>query len=174
MQILAASLKEKVRQRTLELQVLHELNAKVQLAIGGEEIWSACLEYLGRLIPGETIAILTQPDDRIYLQHLQPLTAGVTGKIKARLQEASVEWLRGNRDWVNNIELPPIAQFKSVLMAPVNPDESEEFLGVFFIGAEPKSAFNFEQLCLLHTVAQICAQASIELAEKQNIVCGGN
>ena len=72
MQILAASLKAKVRQRTLELQVLNELTEKVQLAAGADEIWSACLAHLGRLIPGAAIAILTPPDDRLYLQHLQP------------------------------------------------------------------------------------------------------
>jgi hypothetical protein len=46
MQILAASLKAKVRQRTLELQVLNELTEKVQLAAGADEIWSACLAHL--------------------------------------------------------------------------------------------------------------------------------
>lgn len=169
MQILAASLKEKVRQRTLELQVLNELTAKVQAAVSAKEIWSACLEHIGRLIPVGAIAILTQPDNRIYLQQIQPLTAGVRGKIKARLQEARIEWLRGHRDWEHNIEPPPIAQFKSVLMAPANPDESEELLGVLFIGAEAKNAFNFEHLCLLHTAARICAQALIFLTKNGNV-----
>ena len=61
---------------------------------------------------------------------------------------------------------PPIAQFKSVLMVPANPDRSEELLGVFFVGAEQASAFNFEHLCLLHTVAQICADSLTILAAK--------
>jgi PAS domain S-box-containing protein len=164
MQILAASLKEKVRQRTLELQVLNELTAKVQLALSAEEIWSTFLEYLDRLIPGQTIVILTQPDNQIYLQHLQPLTAGARNEINARLQEASFEWIEGNREWAHNIDSPPIAQFKSILMAPINLDESEKLLGVVFIGAALANAFNFEQLCLLHTVAQVCAKAAIILA----------
>ncbi|MCY7381303.1 MAG: PAS domain S-box protein [Microcoleus sp. CAN_BIN18] len=188
MQILAASLKAKVRQRTLELQVLNELTAKVQLADGADEIWSACLEYLDRLIPGSTIlfvgaapvgagfanALLTLPDDRIYLQHSQPLTARTTAKIKARLQAARVEWLAGNRDWAHNIALPPIAQFKSVLMAPANSDESAELLGVFFIGAEQISGFNFEHLCLLHTAAHICANSLVNLSSKTIDVKGKN
>ncbi|MEG4393065.1 PAS domain S-box protein [Microcoleus sp. BROC3] len=166
MQILAASLKAKVRQRTLELQVLNELTAKVQAALSADEIWSACLAYLDRLIPGAAIAILTPPDDRIYLQQLQPLTARVRAEIERRLQAARAEWLAGNRDWAHNIDPPPIAQFQSVLMAPANPDESEELLGVFFIGADQTNAFNLEHLCLLHTVAQVCAKSLIYLAAK--------
>ncbi|HSF74908.1 MAG TPA: PAS domain S-box protein, partial [Microcoleus sp.] len=119
-----------------------------------------------RLIPGATIAILTLPDDRLYLQHLQPLTAPARAEIEGRLQAARVEWLAGNRDWAHNIDPPPIAQFQSILMAPANPDESEELLGVFFIGAEQASAFNFQHLCLLHTVAQLCAKSLINLPAK--------
>jgi PAS domain S-box-containing protein len=166
MQILATSLKAKVRQRTLELQVLNELTEKVQLATGADEIWSACLAHLSRLIPGATIAILTLPDSRLYLQHLQPLTARARAEIEGRLQAARVEWLAGNRDWAHNIDAPPITQFQSILMAPANPDESEELLGVFFIGAEQATAFNFQHLCLLHTIAQICAKFLITLASK--------
>ncbi|MBD1829377.1 PAS domain S-box protein [Microcoleus vaginatus GB1-A2] len=166
MQILAASLKANVRQRTLELQVLNELTAKVQLAACADEIWSACLAHLDRLIPGAAIAILTPPDDRLYLQYLQPLTARARAEIEGRLQAARVEWLAGNRDWAHNIAPQPIAQFQSVLMAPANLDESEELLGVFFIGAEQASAFNLEHLCLLHTVAQICAKRLSILADK--------
>ncbi|MEG4959537.1 MULTISPECIES: PAS domain S-box protein [unclassified Microcoleus] len=172
MQILAASLKAKVRQRTLELQVLNELTAKVQLATCADEIWSACLAHLDRLIPGAAIAILTPPDDRLYLQHLQPLTASARAEIEGQLQAARVEWLAGNRDWADNIDPPPIAQFQSVLMAPANPDESEELLGVVFIGAEQATAFNLEHLCLLHTVAQICAKSLITLAAKTTSVKG--
>ncbi|MEG4571540.1 PAS domain S-box protein [Microcoleus sp. N3A4] len=166
MQILAVNLKAKVRQGTLELQVLNELTEKVQLAAGADEIWSACLAHLDRLIPGAAIAILTPPDDRLYLQHLQPLTASARAEIEGRLQAARAEWLAGNRDWAHNIAPPPIAQFQSVLMAPANPDESEELLGVFFIGAEQTNAFNLEHLCLLHTVGQLCAKSLINLAAK--------
>ncbi|MEG4857872.1 PAS domain S-box protein [Microcoleus sp. K1-B6] len=166
MQILAASLKAKVRQRTLELQVLNELTAKVQASLSADEICSACRAYLDRLIATEAIAILTLPDDRLYLEHLQPLTASATAEIEERLQAARAEWLAGNRDWAHNIAPPPIAQFQSVLMAPANLDESEELLGVFFIGAEQATAFNMEHLCLLHTVAQICAKQLNILAAK--------
>lgn len=182
MQILAASLKAQVRQRTLELQVLNELTAKVQASLSVEEIWSACLAHLDRLIPTEAIAILTLPDDRIYLEHLQPLSASAKAEIEGRLQAARSEWLAGNRDWAHNIAPAPMAQFQSVLMAPANPDESEELLGVFFIGAEQATAFNLEHLCLLHTVAQICAKWLNTLAAKtldvngkvQNIFEGGS
>ncbi|UNU23801.1 PAS domain S-box protein [Microcoleus vaginatus] len=182
MQILAASLKAQVRQRTLELQVLNELTAKVQAALSVDEIWSACLTHLDRLIPTEAIAILTLPDERIYLQHLQPLSASAKAEIEGRLQAARSEWLAGNRDWAHNIAPPPITQFQSVLMAPTNSDESEELLGVFFLGAEQANAFNLEHLCLLHTVAQICAKSLNILAAKainvkepvQNIFEGGS
>ncbi|MCC8455860.1 PAS domain-containing protein, partial [Streptomyces rochei] len=59
-----------------------------------------------------------------------------------------------------------------VLMAPANPDESEELLGVFFIGAEQTNAFNLEHLCLLHTVGQLCAKSLINLAAKTTTVKG--
>ncbi|MEG3873140.1 PAS domain S-box protein [Microcoleus sp. Z1_B5] len=171
MQILAASLKAQVRQRTLELQVLNELTAKVQTSLSADEIWSACLAYLDRLIPGAAIALLTPPDDRLYLEHSQPLTASAKAEIEERLQVARAEWLAGNRDWAHNIAPPPIAQFQSVLMAPANLDESEEWLGVFFIGAEQANAFNLEHLCLLHTVAQICAKKQLNtLAAKTTSV----
>ncbi|WP_445241033.1 PAS domain S-box protein [Microcoleus vaginatus] len=170
MQILAASLKAKVRQRTLELQVLNELTAKVQAALSVEEILSACLAHLDRLIPTEAIAILTLPDDQIYLEHLQPLSASTKAEMEGRLQAARAEWLAGNRDWAHNINPPPIAQFQSVLMAPANLDESEELLGVFFIGAEQATAFDLEHLCLLHTVAQICAKQLITLARQTTSV----
>ena len=97
MQILAASLKAKVRQRTLELQVLNELTAKVQAALSADEIWSACLAHLDRLIPTQTIAILTLPDDQIYLEHLQPLRPSTKSEMEGRLQAARAEWLAGNR-----------------------------------------------------------------------------
>jgi PAS domain S-box-containing protein len=170
MQILAASLKAKVRQRTLELQVLNELTAKVQAALSADEIWSACLAYLDRLVPTEAIAILTLPDDRIYLEHLQPLSASTKAEMEGRLQAVSAEWLAGNRDWEHNIAPPPMAQFQSVLMAPANLDETEELLGVFFIGAEQANAFNLEHLCLLHTVAQICAKHLKFIAPKTTLV----
>ncbi|MEG4286507.1 PAS domain S-box protein [Microcoleus sp. A006_D1] len=187
MQILAASLKAKVRQRTLELQVLNELTGQVQIALSADEIWSACLVHLARLIPGETIlfvgaapvgagfanALLTLPENTIHLQQQsQPLTTRARAEIEARLQTARVEWLAGNRDWAHNMASPPIAQFKSVLMAPANPDQSEELLGVFFVGAEQASAFNFEHLCLLHTAAQICANSLATLAAQETDVKG--
>lgn len=169
MQILAASLKEKVRQRTLELQVLNELTAKVQAALNSEEIWSAGIECIGRLIPVGAIALLTLPDDRIYLQHSPPLTAGIKAEIEIRLQQARAAWQAGDRDWVRNTEGPPFVDFKSVLMAAV-PDEGEEVLGLFLIAAEPANAFNFEHLCLLHTCGQICSKAAIDLAlRRQNL-----
>jgi len=175
MQILAASLKAKVRQRILEVQVFNELTAKVELAVGVEEIWSACLEYLGRLIPGEAIpygiatihALLTISDDRIYLKHSQPLTEEAKSQIGLRLQEAHTQWLAGNRDWVHNLEQPAIFELKSVLMAPVMADESEELLGVLLIGAEETNVFDFNHLCLLHTVAQISSQAWVKLSSTQ-------
>jgi PAS domain S-box-containing protein len=178
MQILAASLKAEVRQRTLEVQVFNELTAKVQLALGVEEIWSACLECLGRLIPGEVIpygtatlhAILTNSDDRIYLQHSQPLTQEAKSEIEARLQESRAQWLAGNRDWVYNLEQPPIVELKSVLIEPVILDESEELLGVIFIGIEAANVFDLNHLCLLHTAAQICSQAWVNLSSKQQNV----
>ncbi|MEG4209235.1 PAS domain S-box protein [Microcoleus sp. S13_B4] len=170
MQILAASLKAQVRQRTLELQVLNELTAKVQAALSADEIWSACLAHLDRLIPTDAITILTLPDDRLYLQHLQPLSASTRAEIEGRLQAARAQWLAGNRDWAHNIAPPPIAEFQSVLMAPANPDESEELLGVFFIGAQQATAFNLEHLGLLHTVAQICAKQLIALARQTTSV----
>lgn len=55
-------------------------------------------------------------------------------------------------------------------MAPANLDESEELLGVFFIGAEQATAFDLEHLCLLHTVAQICAKQLITLARQTTSV----
>ncbi|MGB3266619.1 MAG: PAS domain-containing protein, partial [Microcoleus sp.] len=188
MQILAASLKAKVRQRNLELQVLNELTLKLQLAATVDEIWSACIEHINRLMPAETVlfvgaapagtgfpsdrfananALLTLPDEKLYLQQPpHPLAARTKAKIKARLQAAGAEWLAGNRDWAHNIALPPIAQFESVLMAPVNEDESQELLGVLFIGAEQATAFNLEHLCLLQTAAQICAKSLTRLAAK--------
>ncbi|MEG3879664.1 PAS domain S-box protein, partial [Microcoleus sp. herbarium7] len=172
MQILAASLKAKVRQRTLELQVLNELTAKVQLADRADAIWSACLECFDRLIPNSAAALLTLPDDRIYLQHSQPLTARARAEIEGHLQSAEVEWRSGNRDWAHSIASPPIAQFKSVLMAPANSDESEELLGIFLIGAEQATAFNFEHLCLLHTAAGLCANSLLTLAAKTADVKG--
>jgi PAS domain S-box-containing protein len=150
----------------LELQVLNELTAKVQAALSADEIWSACLAHLDRLIPTQAIAILTLPDDQIYLEHLQPLRPSTKAEMEGRLQAARAEWLAGNRDWAHNITPPPIAQFQSVLMAPANLDENEELLGVFFIGAEQATAFNLEHLCLLHTVAQICAKQLIVLARQ--------
>ncbi len=174
MQILAASLKAKVRQRIWEVQVLNELTAKVQLADRADEIWSACLECFDRLIPNSTAALLTLPDDRIYLQHSQPLTARARAEIEGHLQSAEVEWRSGNRDWAHSIASPPIAQFKSLLMAPVNFDESAELLGVFLIGAEQETAFNFEHLCLLHTAANICANSLLILAAKTTDVKGKN
>ncbi|MEG4853385.1 PAS domain S-box protein [Microcoleus sp. B5-D4] len=170
MQILATSLKATVRQRTLELQVLNELTAKVQASLSADEIWSACLAHLDRLIPTQAIALLTLPDDRIYLEHLQPLSASTKAEMEGRLQAARAEWLAGNRDWAHNITPPPIAQFQSVLMAPANLDESEELLGVFFIGAEQANAFNLEHLCLLHTAAQICTKQLNILAAKTTSV----
>ncbi|XZN90121.1 MAG: hypothetical protein ACM65M_21175 [Microcoleus sp.] len=167
MQILAASLKAKVRQRTLEVQVFKELTAKVQLAFGAEEIWSAGIEYLGRLIPTEAIAILTHSDDRIYCQNSAPLTEATTSEIESRLREARTQWLGGNRDWAHNLEHPPIVELKSVLMAPVMLDESTEFLGVLFIGAVAAKVFDFDSLCLLHTTAHICSQAWENLLSKQ-------
>ncbi|TAD93066.1 MAG: PAS domain S-box protein, partial [Oscillatoriales cyanobacterium] len=167
MQILAASLKAKVRQRTLEVQVFNELTAKVQLAFGAEEIWSACIEYLGRLIPTAAIAILTHSDDRIYCQNSAPLTEATTSEIESRLLEARTQWLGGNRDWAHNLEHPPIVELQSVLMAPVMLDESAEFLGVLFIGAVAAKVFDFDRLCLLHTTAHICAQAWVNLSSKQ-------
>ncbi|MFM9266313.1 PAS domain S-box protein [Tychonema sp. BBK16] len=175
MQILAASLKAEVRQRTLEVQVFNELTAKVELALTTEKIWSACLECLIRLIPGEVIpykiatlgALLMNSDDRIYLQYSQPLTEGTRSQIELRLQEAHTQWLAGNRDWVHNLEQPAIFELKSVLVAPVMSGESEELLGVLLIGAEAANVFDFNHLCLLYISAQICSQAWVNLLSKQ-------
>ena len=178
MQILAASLKAEVRQRTLEVQVFNELTAKVQLALGIEEIWSACLEYMARLIPGEAIpygtatlhALLTNWDDRIYWQNSHPLTEEAKSEIEARLQESRAQWLAGNRDWVHNLEQPPIVDWKSVLIEPVILEESEELLGVLFIGAEVTNVFDFNHLCLLHTTVEICSKAWVNLSSKRQNV----
>jgi PAS domain S-box-containing protein len=175
MQILAASLKAEVRQRTLEVQVFNELTSKVELALNAEEIWSACLDCLGRLIPGEVIpygtvtihAILTNSDDRIYWQHSQPLTQEAKSEIESCLHNANTQWLAGNQEWAHNLEQPPIVEFKSVLIEPVILDESAELLGVILIGVEGANIFDFNHLCLLHTVAQICSQAWVNLSSQK-------
>ncbi len=175
MQILAASLKAEVRQRTLEVQVFNELTAKVQLALGIEEIWSAWLECLGRLIFTEAIpydiarlgALLTNSDDRIYWQNSHPLTPEVKSEVESCLHNARTQWLEGDREWAHNLEQPPIIQFQSVLMAPVIADESEELLGVILIGSESANAFDFNHLCLLYISTQICSQAWVNLLSKQ-------
>ncbi len=175
MQILAASLKAEVRQRTLEVQVFNELTAKVELALNAEEIWSACLECLGELIPGEVIpygtatlhALLTNSDDRIYWQNSHSLTPEVKSEVEACLHNASSQWLAGNQEWAHNLQQPPIVEFKSVLIEPVMSGESEELLGVILIAVNTANIFDFNHLCLLHTVAQICSQALLNLASQK-------
>lgn len=174
---LAASLQEQVRQRTWELQVLNELTGQLQLTGNADEIWLLCLARLPQLIPGEAYAAIALPSHQIYQQSPQPLTREVRSAIEEYLQKVSRKE-NGGKEGELATEEPGkpddsqvvIPELNSVLVAPSRLEESQEGLGIFLVGARADNCFNFEHLCLLHTVAQLVATALMNLEANRQTV----
>ncbi len=166
-----ATLEEKVRQRTHELQVLYDLARQIGYTLSYDELFDLVLQYLRRVVEYDVAAVLLALGDRTELRiHAErPLTDPVIRKVQQALlqafrtrfhtvirEEQIIMHLTGARD----TDLSPVQALRSVSTIPFAVSEEWKVTGVFLVAAERRDAFSEAQRHWMNAVIQ---QASVSI-----------
>jgi PAS domain S-box-containing protein len=174
LQELNATLEERVRERTFELQVLYELSQKIGYTLNYDELFRLMLEHLHHAIAYDVSASLlaTGEGGQLFIKPTRPLSPAVREEIQERListfaqlsdQAVDLEQLNTQVLKVAAFDetAPPIARLGSLFQVPLIMGEEKGLVGLFlFVGAEREGAFTEDQVRLLYTVAN---QASVSI-----------
>jgi len=172
LQNLNATLEERVRQRTSDLQVLYELSQKISYTIDPNELFRLLLGELSRAIPYDASASVQNMGDRCecLLQPARPFGPLVRDEFQARTLEAfrrvSGQATSRTQDvrWQEAEPLSPRAapleRIGSFLEVPLAVGECQEVLGLIALTSEQEDAFSADHARLLQTLAN---QASVAI-----------
>lgn len=166
-----AELEQRLRARTFELEVLHELSSKIGSSVSYEELFHAILLHLGEAISYDVAASLLHTADQrglLFLRRLRPLAEPVRAEITERMRTA-YGLLGGACGQCEEIAVapgddgaPPLMRLGSFFQVPILADGNA--VGLLFVGAEAEHQFTEEHIRLLYTVAN---QASAALQRMQ-------
>jgi PAS domain S-box-containing protein len=180
LQTMNATLEERVRKRTYELQVLHELSQEISYTLEYDELFRRLLSHLHRIVDYDVAVCLLVLDGRpiVYQRKARPFVQSVQEEIRTRLVN-TFDRMQGmqDTDWsaitVQELELLEIHQtaeenqivadvkaLNSTFQVPLIERTSKKMIGLLFIGAEHKEAFSEEIVRTLYTLSN---QASVLL-----------
>lgn len=164
-----ADLEQRLRARTFELEVLHELSSKIGTSVSYEELFHCILTHLGKAVAYDVAAslLLTIENHRtLYLSRVRPLTAKAQSQVEERMRTAC-ERLGGAGTFCRNLTVvpvadndaggPPITRLDSFFQVPILAGGA--VIGLLFVGAERAEQLTEEHLRLLYTVANQASAA---------------
>lgn len=170
-------LAEKVSQRTLELQLLHNLSQRIGYTLNYEELFRSMLEHLHWVVPCDvTGGILIEGQNcNLFLKTNRTLSATAQAEIQQRLLD-SIAKVSGS-DMTNrllclhqlNSKLTettqlPIEEIGSSFLVPIiaDPEQNKRIIGLLFVGTEKEEVLTEDHLRLLYAIAN---QASISVQQ---------
>lgn len=156
----------RLQQRNFELQVLHDLSARIGYTLDYADLIHMILENLHRVIPHDVavgLALAQQHAEWVCLA-AQPLAPDLQQSIKAQIQAALAQ-LAFPVDprplipptWTMQIRQPGaplLTRLQSVFMVPFLTNDTCELVGLLMVGAQGAHHFGEEQIRLLYTVAR--------------------
>ena len=180
LETLNSTLEERVRQRTYELQVLHELSQEISYTLEYEELFRRMLSHLHRIVDYDVAVCLLVLDDSpiLYRRTARPLDVTLQEEIQTRLANTFGRMQEINKmDWSNitiheleqldahqieqtTNETSGVKALSSTFQVPLIERTSKKMIGLMYIGAEKQGAFSEEIVRTLYTLSN---QASILL-----------
>ena len=172
LQDLNATLEERVRQRTSDLQVLYELSQKISYALDPNELVRILLGDLSRAIPYDASATVLQMGDRCecLIQPARPFGGLVRDDVQTRMLEAfcrtsghvasSAQTVRWQEAEPLSPQAAPLERVGSFLEAPLTIGKDQEVLGLVALISGREAAFSPDHARLLRTLAN---QASVAI-----------
>jgi len=157
------SLEEKVRQRTLELQVLYELSQKIELTLNYDELFREMFRHLARVVEYDVGCVLLLDDNikELVIYSLRELQSRVKEKIKEHMFETAIlisgKVLEESDFAVRLVQPqeikrnPPVKKLESLFQVPLML-RGKKLAGIFFVGAERENAFSESNVRLFNTV----------------------
>jgi PAS domain S-box-containing protein len=187
LQTLNINLEDRVRQRTYELQVLHELSQEISYTLDYEELFHRMLTHLHRIVDYDVAMSLlfvgNQP--RLYQRMNRNLLPGARDRILTQLQSTyermhlgqPVTWdelvihtldpMTRLQEENHHQDETPIHDLSSVFQVPLIMRSNRQMIGLLFVGAEKEAAFSEGSVRLLYTLA---TQASISLERLRSLM----
>jgi two-component sensor histidine kinase/DNA-binding response OmpR family regulator len=177
---LNATLEERVRQRTFDLQVLHNLSREIGSIRGAEAFVRLLLSNLSYTIFHDVAAgiLVAEGSCKFFVQPMRPLSAAVQQEIEKHMLR-SLTHLSGKEIGLEQWQLstqtleaagfdaerPAVTALGSTFQVPLVISQEAGVLGLLFVGAEQEEAFNEHQIRLLYTIA---SQASLFLSVRHS------
>lgn len=182
---LNVSLEDRVRQRTYELQVLHELSQEISYTLEYEDLFQQMLNHLYRIVDYDIAVSLLIEDGapKLYQRLSRPVPPLVAREIQNKListfnRMQGVTF--GKRDTVTihnlkNLEdlpaaaedTPPVNKFNSNFQVPLISRVGNELIGLIYIGSAKENAFTEDSVRLLYTLA---TQASVIIERLRTLI----
>ncbi len=184
---LNVTLEERVRQRTYELQVLHELSQEISYTLDYEELFRRMLAHLHRIVDYDVAMSLLYENDqpRLYQRLNRRLAPATEAAIQSQLITTFERMYHGqpiNWDQLTihtldreSSDLSESAflddeldqNLGSVFQVPLIMQSNQQIVGLLFVGAEKVAAFSEDSVRLLYTLA---TQASISLERLRSLM----
>ncbi|MBC8508849.1 MAG: PAS domain S-box protein, partial [Chloroflexi bacterium] len=187
LQSLTETLEERVRQRTYELQVLHELSQEISYTLDYEELFHRMLSHLHRVVDYDVAMSLLFEDDtpRLYQRLNRNLAPDVQVDIQSQLIATFERMQPGKKIFRNELSIrnleslsidqseddirneTPVAELNSIFQVPLIARSDRQIVGLLFVGAERAAAFSEDSVRLLYTLA---TQASLSLERLRSLM----
>ncbi len=177
---LNASLEERVRERTFELEVLYEMAQQLTTALNYDDLFAEVVRRLRPIMRHDAAATLLFTEDvrelRIYPR--RPLSDAAESELKSRLlaayEQAAGETVDCEKLTFDGVEPgwdeekgDLVERLLSVFAAPLSIGPDRQIVGVMLVAAERPDAFSEEQTRLLRTVI---GQASVSVERLRSLV----
>jgi two-component sensor histidine kinase/putative methionine-R-sulfoxide reductase with GAF domain len=180
LEALNATLEERIRQRTFDLQVLHDLSREIGNVRDADAFMRLILSNIASAFDHDVAAsvVVTGDSCKLFVQPVRPVASAVLEEMRERLATAfralsgkkldlkPEQFLVGDGmpDGADT-ERPIVRGLASVLQVPLVVKEEGAILGLLLIGAEQDEAFSESHVRLLYTIA---SQTSLYLAVRQS------
>jgi PAS domain S-box-containing protein len=179
LQELNVTLEDRVRQRTAELRVLHELTQEIGNALSYDDLFSVILQHLGRLSRFDITASLFVDHDvwEVLLWQLRPVADRVVEEVKTQVLQA-YEGLAGTncpqaKVLVKLLQpdtfdptLPALDHVAHHIQVPIS--VGEQAVGLLYVGSEQERDLDYDDdLRLLYTLSN---QASDSIRRLQALL----
>lgn len=170
-----ATLEEKVRQRTYELEILYELAQQLGYTLSYDELLRLMVERLHRVVNCDVAGTLLRVDRgfEVFVYPDRALSEEVSEAVRTGLLTA-YEKITGERVELERLQLhisepakkdkPELRRLDSVFLVPVIVGRERRTIGLLLVASEQKNAFAESHIRVLSTVAN---QASISIQRLQ-------
>ncbi len=179
---LNASLEERVRLRTFELEMLHELSRQLSYTLNYDELVRLMLAHLHRAVPHDVSASILMTGDlcQVFIHPNRAIAPAIEKEIEQRLLKTFFRMrgckIRQQKDKYCTRTLesetfdatqPLMEHLDSAFQVPIITTNGNEVVGLLFVGAQKEETFTEDQVRLLYTIAN---QASVSIERLRTLI----